>query len=312
MEFFNEFKGKKLLFLAHQNADVDAIASILLLKRLLGSGDLAVAGGVSLGARHLVPSDAELLINPDVSSYDLVVLVDSSTIDQLEGVDLSKANTLVTIDHHAPHASITAIAKKAFIMPECISCTEVIYRVFSPILDKEGARLLLLGIISDSARLRIAPNAVFLLVAKLLSEHKLDYSSLCDSLDVPLQLSERIACIKGAQRAELHRVGKYLVLTAKMSSFEASVARSLVSLGADVAFVASDSNQARVSARARITFIREYDLHLGKDIMNQVGALLGGSGSGHDAAAGANGPLLDKLDEALALCVSLIRAKVGK
>ncbi len=312
MEPFDNFTGKRILLLTHHNADVDSLASALLLKRLLKQGDIGVAGGVSLSARHLLTPEINILIDPDPSSYDLVVLLDTSTSGQLTGVDITRAKALITIDHHTPHDSITSIALKSFIMPECVSCTEVIYRIFSPSLDNESARLLLLGIVSDSARLRFASARTFSLVTSLLEEHSIDYSSICSSLDVPLQLSERIACIKGAQRAKLHRIGKHIVLTARLSSFEASVARSLVSLGADVAFVACDSGQARISARARTTFIKEYDLHLGKDIMSKAGAVLGGSGSGHDAAAGANGPLLEKIDEALALCISLLREKISK
>ena len=312
MKLFDEFKGKSILFLTHHNADVDSLASALLLKRLLKQGDIGVPGGVSLSARHLLTPDTNILINPDPSSYDLVVLLDTSTADQFTGVDISKAKAVIVIDHHSPHESLTSIALKSFIRPECVSCTEVICRVFKPVLDRECARLVLLGIVSDSGRMRFASASTFSFVASLLDEHSFDYSSICDSLDRPLQLSERIACIKGAQRAELHRVGKHLALTAKLSSFEASAARSFLNLGADAAFVACDSGGARISARARISFIKEYDLHLGEDIMSKAGAVLGGSGSGHNAAAGANGPLIEKIDEALALCISLLREKINK
>jgi nanoRNase/pAp phosphatase (c-di-AMP/oligoRNAs hydrolase) len=41
--------------------------------------------------------------------------------------------------------------------------------------------------------------------------------------------------------------------------------------------------------------------------MNDVGAFISGSGGGHPAAAGANGPNVDKVKQALELAVRLAR-----
>ena len=83
------------------------------------------------------------------------------------------------------------------------------------------------------------------------------------------------------------------------------VVEFLLNLGADVSFVGvGKRGEARISARARSQLV-EKGLHLGRDILPKVAAIIGGDAGGHAAAAGANGVRDDALDEALDACVKV-------
>ncbi len=307
------YRGKKILLLTHRNADADALASILLLERVLKKFDCTpgVAEGIGRQARGLKGfTKKEILVDPDPADFGLVILADCSTREQLGKIPIEKAKKIIVIDHHSAHESLGKIAD-CFIDSTAVSCTLQISRLFPKFrLDKDSAILLLAGIVADSAQLRILDTETFVLVGELLKKFSLSYSDILDYMEETPHLSERIACIKAAQRAELHRIGDCLIATTTVGSFEAAAARALVRLGADVAFAACDSKEARISARGRTNFIKENGIQLGKDILPKIGALLGGSGSGHDSAAGANGPLKENIGEALKLGVLLIKKKI--
>lgn len=307
------YKGKKVLLLTHRNADADALSSILLLDRILPEFDctLGVADGIGLQARGLLHfARKEVLVDPDPAGFDLVITADCSTREQLGRIEIEKARKLVVIDHHSAHESLGSVAE-CYIDDTAMSCTLQISRLFPEfVLDRDSAVLLLAGIVSDSAQLRLLDTETFSLVAGLLERFGLAYSDVLGYMEETPQLSERIACIKAGQRAEMHRIGEFIIATTKVGSFEASAARALVRLGADVAFAACEGKEARISARGRTSFIKGNGIQLGKDILPKMGALLGGSGSGHDSAAGANGPLKERIDEALGLGVLLIKEKI--
>ncbi|MFH1787145.1 MAG: DHH family phosphoesterase [archaeon] len=310
-EFFTGKKGKRLLILTHHNADVDAVASTILLSQYLAklgltSVDMAFPGGVSLQARSILPySKIKPLTEFDIRSYDLVVLVDTATPNQLPGVDLA-GSEVVIIDHH----QAGGISGKKFVDRNAVSTTSVIHSGFSIPLTKQMAELVLVGIIFDSAFLKVADNKAFSTIAKLLNEHKLNYGEILELLSAPMSESERIARLKGGQRCQIHRVGGFLLVTSEVGSFEASVARALVASGADAAVVGCAASEARISARARANFIKQTKVNLGQQIMPRLGELLGGAGSGHDAAAGANGPDVGKLPDAIELAVKLISEQI--
>lgn len=307
------YKGKRVLLLTHRNADADALASILLLDRMLKGVDctLGVADGIGLHARGLQKfAKKQIMVNPDPAEFDLLIIADCSTRGQLGNIPIEKAKKIIVIDHHSPHESLGKIAE-CHIDPGAASCTLQIRRLFPKFrLDRESAILLLAGIAYDSAQLRLLGTGDFVLVAGLLEKFKLSYSEILEYMEEAPQISERIACLKAAQRAEFHRIGDYLIATTRVGSFEASAARALVRLGADIAFAACDKGEARISARGRTNVIKENGIQLGKDILPKLGVLLGGSGSGHDSAAGANGPLVGKVGEALDLGVLLIKKKI--
>jgi nanoRNase/pAp phosphatase (c-di-AMP/oligoRNAs hydrolase) len=72
-------------------------------------------------------------------------------------------------------------------------------------------------------------------------------------------------------------------------------------MGADIAFVGCEGVDARISARMRDSL--KGKVHLEK-IMFEAGKLLGGSGSGHELAAGASGKK-ENLRPALGFCAKL-------
>ncbi len=310
--FFTKNTEKKTLLISHHNADVDAITSVLLLGRVLkklGFKDLtySVAKDISLQARGLLKyGDQEVIEGPNLQEYEMVVVLDSSTPNQLGDVDVSGAN-LVIVDHHEKSASFKG---KFFVNPLAFSTTQHIHDSIDVKYDKDMARLMLLGLIADSAYLRLLDRKGFKLISDMLQEHKLEYGGLLADLAVDKSASEKIAELKGCQRAEIHRIGKAIIATSRVGSFEAAVARALLRVGADVAFVGCDAGEARISARAKGNFIKQTGLNLGKSIMPSVGKHLGGDGSGHAGAAGANGPDKKKLDEGLELCVKLLREEL--
>lgn len=311
-DFLSEKAGKRILLLTHQNADIDAVASLLILgyylKKLgFKNFDYSVADGISLQARTLLKYSDKEFVEPVPKDYDMVATVDVSDPRYLPKVDLEGVE-LVVIDHHQLSEYFASDNCKAacFVDPDSVSMTEYLYNSFDIPIDKTIARLVLAGIIFDSGYLRLASRKTFQTIAKLLDEFGLEYPDILAELSTEMSVSEKIARIKGAKRAKVVQDGGAIIATARVGSYESSVARGLVGLGADVAFVASDSDGARISGRAHAKYIKEHSLNLGKNVMPKVGRLLGGSGSGHAAAAGANGPNKEKIGEALKLCTKLV------
>lgn len=128
-------------------------------------------------------------------------------------------------------------------------------------------------------------------------------------LTAEMDRSERIARLKAAQRMTLHEVEGWLIAASHVSSHQASAARGLLGLGADVAVVAGGTwEDVRVSIRSTERFHGETSIHLGRDIAQPLAEKLQGSGGGHATSAGLN--LQGDYEETLRRCVELISKRI--
>ena len=100
--------------------------------------------------------------------------------------------------------------------------------------------------------------------------------------------SETKARLKAFSRAQLYDFQTVQVVTSYASAFEASIARGLISYGADIAFVVNlKKHLIRASVRGKNAVLNRFKLDLGK-FMEELASELGGVGGGHFAAAGMN------------------------
>jgi nanoRNase/pAp phosphatase (c-di-AMP/oligoRNAs hydrolase) len=304
--FYESLKQyRNILFLCHKNADVDSLGSAYALRRLFGgNSDIGVYDSPSAMAAMLCDKlKIEMVIAPDLKKYDLVVVVDTSTQVQTGYKSLAKC---AIIDHHTPgdlhghcELSYSRIAS---------STGELVYSLYVendlPI-DQEVAFTLVLAIVTDTGHFRYAGASVFEIVGKLLQAGGIRYADVSEFLShVPVDLSCRIATLKAASRLTLHRLGDLLIVETRVSSFGAQSATSLISLGADVAFVGSEKDgEKRISGRVR----RGIELDLSR-LLEEIGKKFSGSGGGHAAAAGV--VIKGDLDKALQECVDMAVAQL--
>ncbi|HEY9246522.1 MAG TPA: DHH family phosphoesterase [Candidatus Methanoperedens sp.] len=283
-EFYNKLLDyNNILYLCHRNADPDALASAFALKEAIG-GKIGVIDGcdrvASLIAKQL---DIEYVINP-AGEYDFIVVVDTSTLAQLNGFPLEK---YAVIDHH----STTSLNEKAvfYLHSNKSSTAEIVLRVLNamgaPIM-RRAAFALIAGIITDTGNFKHASADSFKAVAELIELSGIDYSEVMDVLSsLPQDISMRIAFLKAAQRTSIERIDDWIIVTSQVSSFGGAAASSLISTGADVAFVASRQDDlVKVSARARKCVISA-GVNLAK-LMEELSAEFKGTGGGHEGAAG--------------------------
>jgi nanoRNase/pAp phosphatase (c-di-AMP/oligoRNAs hydrolase) len=296
-EFYDRLKQyKNILYLCHKNADVDSLGSAYALMRLFG-GTIGVEDSLSTMAKTLADKlRIAAIIRPDLSKYDIVVVVDTSNAVQTGYAQLQKC---AVIDHHEPGDLLQAcefsLSKKAS------ATSELVYDIYQKNgvrIDADLAFTLLLALVTDTGHFRYAPPNAFETASKIMNEGGITYATVLDFLtQVPQDISSRIAVLKAATRLTLIREGDHLLVTTKVSSFGAQAAASLVGLGADVAFVGSDNEEKRISGRIR----RGVELDLAV-LLNEVGKKFGGSGGGHAAAAGV--VIMGDLDAALNACVA--------
>ena len=144
-------------------------------------------------------------------------------------------------------------------------------------------------------------------------DSEIDYSSLLSLFQKEIRIDEKIAKIKAAARLKLYKVElrePLLIVVSHVSSYEASAARALVELGADLAIVAGGKKGlVRVCARCTKRFLEITGLHLGRDLMMDLGKEISGSGGGHASAASANG--IGNPEEALIKALNILRMKVN-
>jgi phosphoesterase RecJ-like protein len=291
----------RVLLFCHHNADPDSVCAAYAFKELaetvspMVDVEIVLTEGVSsLSKRVIKAIGMKTIEETSFEGVDALIVIDASTLTQLGkwGEEILSADApKVFIDHHAPHQDIVRLADVYIIDEKATSTCEVVYclyRRFGLEPSTGAARALLVGIAYDSRHFAIGTAMTFRAVSELL-EVVGDVGEVLGLLALEMNRSERIARLKAAQRVRIHDLEGWTMATSQVNSFQASAARGLISLGADVVVVAGGGRGfIKASLRSTDEFYRETSIHLGRDISASLGEEFGGAGSGHPTAAGIN------------------------
>jgi nanoRNase/pAp phosphatase (c-di-AMP/oligoRNAs hydrolase) len=320
LALIDKLDAKLVVLLCHHNADPDAIGAAFAFKGLLKQlrprleTEIAAASGPSKLSKSMINVlPIELTDQPRIEEADILVLLDTNTIQQLDelGKRIKPDRPLVVIDHHASHPETERIATLS-VADETVSSTcEVVYRLFKEAELKpstDEAKALFLGIAFDTRHFVIATSDALKVVADLV-DAGVNAQEILPILSLPMDYSERIARLKAANRVNLLRMNDWLIALSHVNAYQASASRGLIALGAHVAIVAGKKeNKIQVSFRASREFYTETDIHMGRDLAKPLGDFLGGMGGGHSVSAGANGA--GDVDACLNFCAKLLKKKI--
>lgn len=300
--FLEKSKPRRGAIICHRNADPDAIFAAYTFSKLLRrlcphlKCDIVAVEGLSQISKILMKTApvrwTDRLLLEEV---DFIALVDTSTPDQLGelGVAVERSGKpLIVVDHHTLQAKTKELAKLTVIDEEAKAACEVVYNLCSQLgyrLGRMEALALFLGIAYETRHFRIANAETFRIVADL-TARGFNAAEALALLSQPMSKSEKVARLKAANRLELHNIHGWLLAFSHVNSHEASAARGLIALGADVAFVAGEKKgEVRLSFRSTEEFHEKTGLHLGRDVASPLGEAISGVGGGHATAAGVNG-----------------------
>jgi len=295
-------RAKSAFLFCHHNADLDSLCSAYvfgeLLKRIKPGLDVSIVapGGLSKLSKCVAQRLSLSIVDPpSLSSADLVVLLDVNTLEQLdcwaERIESLMVPILV-IDHHAVHPETRKLASLMIVQEGATSTAEIIYRLWvdsGAELDSREALALFLGIAYDTRHFALANSDTFRIIVNLV-DHGVDVEEALQMIMTPIDLSERLARLKAVSRAKIHRIGEWVIAVSEVSAFQASAARALLNVGADVAIVGGvTGDELRISMRSTQFFFKNTRLHLGRDIAAVIGSEIDGAGGGHGMSAGVNG-----------------------
>ena len=318
-------ENKSILFLCHHNADPDAVGAAVALKYLgevLNKSEnktLKIStDSISKLSKHILEEIGE---NIEVVQYpkllEVVFFVDTSNLNQVKIDSKELGNSIsVVVDHHK-RTELAELCTLSIVDERATSTCEIVSQIFRDlgIYPPKNIRIALLcGILYDTKHLKLAREETFQIITWLIKG--INFQQVLSFLTQEMDESKRIAHLKACSRMELREVGGYIVALSHVSSFEASCAKTIVSIGADVAFVVAvrkREGEIRVSGRCRKSLARK--VHMG-ELMEEVARRLGGEGGGHREAAGLNARY-DKsrskeevIKEVLDLCYEVFKERV--
>ena len=308
--------AQTILIIGHQNADPDAVCSAYAFSKLINAINhkakvsFSSPDGVSKLSKQLLQTiPLQVIEEFDVSQIDLIVTVDTNTLQQLgklQATVMQAHKPLMMIDHHALHPENAKTAIHILCDDKSTSTCEIILELYMDLkipIDEVVSQALLTGIIVETGHFSIATKRTIKSACTLIDRGADPAVALALTKQV-MDESERIARMKSAQRVRLEKIDNWLIALSDIGSYHASAARSLISLGAHVAVVAGKRNdQLTVSMRSTHEFFQQTGLHLGTNLASPLGQRLGGMGGGHATAAGTNakGEVGDALKQALKL-----------
>jgi len=301
-ETAEKLRQENKVILVHGNADMDAIGSAYAVSVCFPGGDIYAPGGVdrvaSLVAEKL---GIEILDECDIGEYDLVVVVDTSSPEQLKPAVMSIPEGSVVIDHHKPTGKWEGVH---FLCDDKrISCCEIIAEIIGSVgidIPREAAIALLGGMLTDSGHFQYANPRMMIAFAEILQKNDIHMDEIFSLTRSQLTMSERIAVLKAVGRVKFDSVGDMIVATSFGGSFEASSCRALIMAGADVVFVGSQRDEEfRISARATQDIVRK-GIHLG-NVVSSISGETDTDGGGHGGAAGISG--IGDIEAMLHMCM---------
>ena len=310
---------KRAAVICHRNADADAYLSAYALSSLLRSispqceVDVVTPEGMTTLTSRLAKKFSHKVVQESDRDFDLYVAVDVGDPELLKdwkGKMEKGRGVRVLVDHH-PYRDV-GLYDHVIVDEQATSAAEVVVKLFSEAkakIDPTTAQALLEAIVFDSSHLAIANSEGLRTVVKLL-DMGADVTEAKRDLRVEPDYGEVMAKLKGAQRLKVYRIGDWTASTSMIGSFQAHVARSLISLGADVAVVGGESEgESRVSMRSTQRFSDATKVQLGTQVAEEVVKNLGGHGGGHATAASFSTAATE--DEAVEGCLKRLAELLG-
>ena len=305
--------------ICHRNADADAYLSAYAISSLLRNlsplceVDVVTPEGMTTLTSRLAKKFPHKVVQESDGDYDLYVAVDVGDVELLKdwkGKMEAGRGVRVLVDHH-PYRDV-GLYDHVIVDEQATSAAEVVFKLFSESeakIDPTTAQALLEAIVFDSSHLAIAKSEGLRTVVKLL-DMGADVTEAKRDLRAQPDYGEVMAKLKGAQRLKVYRAGDWIASTSMIGSFQAHVARSLISLGADVAIVGGESEgEARVSMRSTQKFSDATKVQLGTQVAEEVAKSLGGHGGGHATAASFSTAATE--DEAVEGCLKRLTELLG-
>ncbi len=286
-----------ILFLCHHNADPDAVGASIGLKYLANTLNKSKNKNLRISANSVsklsravlegLNEDIEIVHYPKLAK--VVFFIDTSSLNQVS-IDESKLkeSKVVLIDHHKK-TDLVNLCDLYIVDEKSPSTCEIVSNIFREMNiypPKNIRTALLCGIVYDTKHLKLANEGTFNTIAYLI--RGISFQKILYLLTQESDESKRIAHLKACSRMELKEINKCIVALSHVSSYEASCAKTIVSIGADVAFVVAvrkRDREIRISARCRKSVSKK--VHLGS-LMEKIAKKLNGKGGGHAEAAGLN------------------------
>ena len=299
-EVAEKLKGKRKVILVHGNADMDAVGSAYAISRCFPSADIYAPNGVDRVSK--VVSDKlgmDILLECDPSTYDMAVVVDTSSPEQF-GMEVNLPADTLVIDHHIPTGKWEY---ELICDTEKVACTQVVLDIIRENridIDKDIALALLGGMLTDSGHFQYADAALLRDFAYLMETTGVNMDEAMTLTHTDISMSERVSVMKCIERSKFDRVGDMIVATSYSGSYEAAGCRALLQAGADVVFVASQRDENfRLSARATQPAVRR-GINLA-EMVKDIGQETVTDGGGHDGAAGISG--IGDIEAMLHICM---------
>ncbi|MHA2252864.1 MAG: DHH family phosphoesterase [Candidatus Kariarchaeaceae archaeon] len=296
--FLKTIQQPHLHIFLHHNADPDALCAGETIGKLSQQLHLQVqytiySDGLNKSSKR-VADHFEIKIEKKppstVNESDLIITVDTGNYSQLGYFQewVQQANLpLIMFDHHdeGQISQLTTLGiNDSKYASTCIILAEG-YLELNLIPSERVSTLLLCGHLYDSRRFIHGSTANTFRIIAFLIESGGDFNHANSFLQNLMPVGERIARLKAARRLTYNVInGEFIIVTSSVGAFESSSARSFINLGADVVLIiAEKDNELRGSGRTRLVD----NLNM-SEILTQISTEFGGSGGGHEAAAGLN------------------------
>ncbi len=300
-------RSKKIVITTHDLVDIDGLISCYAFKNfinlLLKTHQTVIC--FSEISKHTKSFMKKITLNyPNVDfvfetkidflEFDVCLVLDTNNLDQIKyKKELQESEIfIIFIDHHySPEKDFNRnFSSMNLIIEQYSSTAEIIlelHNAFNIEISTSLKILMIAAILTDSGFFKHGDNNTIRNVSKLLND-EINFQDILRLLDYEIDVSEKIAKIKGLQRVQLIREGDYLIGITNVSSYGATISSMLMKVGFDISFVYSEEkNGSRINARAKRSVCLKTGLHLGK-ILGEIANEFRGSGGGHDGAASIN------------------------
>ncbi|MEK6959325.1 MAG: DHH family phosphoesterase, partial [archaeon] len=250
----SKLKGKKVLLLCHENADLDSFCSAAMMQAYLKSkrikSTLAIPSHINDQALHFAYANkVSFEMNPNLAGFEVVMLFDLNDFHQLGSLStqfsnfcINKCQEIMVFDHHEPKkGSISCAAKsfKAFTSTSCVSTTHLLYSILGKdkSFTKDMAFFACIGMIEDTGRFLVGSADSFAAFADCLNRSKKSYAQVLAFTKHEIPEAERVAFLKAAQRAEIIDINDIIVVSSILSFYQSSAATKLLEFGAQITLV---------------------------------------------------------------------------